>query len=261
MPGLTAIIITRDEARHIGAALASVDWADERIVIDSHSADETVALARAAGARVDVRDWPGYGAQRNHAASLAAHDWILALDADERVTPELAAEIRAMLRATPVAAGYRIPRVTHYLGRWIRSTDWYPDWQLRLYDRTRASWNLRPVHESVEVQGPVAKLRGELQHFAYRDLAHHLDTINRYTTLAAGHLRSQGRRAGPARATGHAAAAFLRNYLLRGGLRDGAAGFVVSAMNAYYVWLKFVKLWALDRGDEAEAPGRGEGPR
>nr|MCU0256366.1 glycosyltransferase family 2 protein [Vicinamibacterales bacterium] len=162
MPGLTAIIITRDEARHIGAALASVSWADERIVVDSHSVDDTVALARAAGARVDVRDWPGYGAQRNHAAGLAAHDWILAIDADERVTPDLAREIAGLLRGTPAAAGYRIPRVTRYLDRWVRSTDWYPDWQLRLYDRTRAAWNTRPVHESVEVRGPVARLHGEL---------------------------------------------------------------------------------------------------
>ncbi|MCU0256667.1 MAG: glycosyltransferase family 2 protein, partial [Vicinamibacterales bacterium] len=186
--------------------------------------------------------------QRNHAAGLAAHDWILAIDADERVTPELAREITGLLRGTPAAAGYRIPRVTRYLDRWVRSTDWYPDWQLRLYDRTRAAWNTRPVHESVEVRGPVARLCGELQHHAYRDLSHHLDTINRYTTLAAGHLFGQGRRSGPLRATLHATAAFLRNYLLRRGITDGSTGLVVSTMNAYYVWLKFVKLWALQHG-------------
>lgn len=258
MPGLTAIIITRDEARHIGAALASVAWADERIVVDSQSQDDTVALATAAGARVDVRDWPGYGAQRNHAAGLAAHDWILALDADERVTPELAEEVKALLQGAPAAAGYRIPRVTRYLNRWIRSTDWYPDWQLRLYDRTRAAWNTRPVHESVDCRGPVGRLRGELQHYAYRDIAHHLDTINRYTTLAAGHLAAEGRRSSPARATAHAVAAFLRNYLLRRGVTDGAAGFVVSGMNAYYVWTKLVKLWAL-RHEGPMPPGPAPG--
>lgn len=248
MAGLTAIIITRDEARHIGEALASVAFADERIVVDSRSADDTVALARAAGARVDVRDWPGYGAQRNHAASLAAHDWILALDADERVTPALAREIAELLRGTPAAAGYRVPRVTRYLDRWVRSTDWFPDWQLRLYDRRQASWNTRPVHESVEVRGPVARLAGEIQHHAYRDLDHHLDTINRYTTLAAGYMFQHGRRTGPVRATAHAALAFLRNYVLRRGFTDGSVGLVVSAMNAYYVWLKLVKLWALQHG-------------
>ena len=165
-------------------------------------------------------------------------------DPHQRVA-ELGAEIRTLLASGPACAGYRVPRLSRYLGAWVRSTDWYPDWQLRFYDRTRASWNTRPVHESVDCRGPVARLRGELQHHAYRDIAHHLDTINRYTTLAAGQLAAEGRRSGPARATAHAAAAFLRNYLLRRGVTDGAAGFVVSGMNAYYVWLKLVKLWAL----------------
>lgn len=256
MPRLTAILITRDEATHIAEALASVAWADERIVVDSRSTDDTVALARAAGAHVEVREWPGYGPQRNHAASLAAHDWILALDADERVTPELAAEIQALLRDTPSAVAYRIPRVTRYLGRWLRTTDWYPDWQLRLYDRRRAAWNLRPVHESVAADGPVGRLRGEIQHLAYRDLSHHVDTINRYTTLAAARLFDEGRRSGPVRAAAHALLAFLRNYVLRRGALDGAAGFVVSAMNAYYVWLKLVKLWAFQRGEEGPSDPR-----
>ena len=132
---LTVTVITRNEAAHIVAALQSVAWADEIVVVDSHSTDDTVALARAHATRVEVRDWPGYGAQKNYAAELAANDWILSIDADERVTPELAAEIRERLAGDPPARGYRIPRVTHYLGRWIRSTDWYPDYQLRLYDR------------------------------------------------------------------------------------------------------------------------------
>lgn len=253
MPGLTVIVITRNEARHITAALDSVAWADERIVVDSHSGDDTVALAQAAGARVDVRDWPGYGAQRNHAAALAAHDWILALDADERVTPALAEEIRQLLSGTPAAVGYRIPRVTRYLGRWIRSTDWYPDWQLRLYDRRHARWNDLPVHESVVTEGAVGRVRGEFEHYAYRDLSHHLDTINRYTTLAAARLALQGRRGGPLAAGVHAGFAFLRNYVLRHGFTDGAPGLVVSMMNAYYVWLKLLKAWELQRGG-------GEGP-
>jgi glycosyltransferase involved in cell wall biosynthesis len=249
VPGLTAIVITKNEAAHITAALQSVAWADERIVVDSRSGDETVALARGAGARVEVRDWPGYGAQRNHAGALAAHDWILAIDADERVSAPLAEEIRRLLRGTPADVGYRIPRVTRYLGRWIRSTDWYPDWQLRLYDRRHARWNDWPVHESVEADGRVGRLTAELEHHAYRDLAHHLDTINRYTTLAATRLVSLGRRAGPVSATGHAAFAFLRNYVLRHGFTDGAPGLIVSAMNAYYVWLKLLKAWELQRAD------------
>ncbi len=129
---LTVTVITRDEAANIAAALRSVSWADEIIVVDSHSTDATASIARELATRVEVREWPGYGAQKNYAASIASHDWILSLDADERVTPELADEIRQLLQKGPAECGYRIPRVTWYLGRWIRSTDWYPDYHLRL---------------------------------------------------------------------------------------------------------------------------------
>jgi glycosyltransferase involved in cell wall biosynthesis len=252
VPAVSVIIITRDEARHIRAALDSVAWADERIVVDSGSTDDTVALAREAGARVEVREWPGYGAQRNHAASLARNDWILALDADERVTPALAVEIRQLLASEPGMPGFRIPRVTRYLNRWIRTTDWYPDWQLRLYDRRRAHWSLDLVHESVRADGTCGRLQGELEHFAYRDVAHHVATINQYTSLAARRLAAERRRSSPAGAAFHALAAFSRNYVLRRGFTDGAAGFVVSVANSYYVWLKLVKLWEITRGPGAE---------
>lgn len=262
MPDLSVILITRDEAQHIRAALDSVAWADERIVIDSGSTDGTVALAREAGARVEVREWPGYGAQRNYAAAQARNDWILALDADERVTPALASEIQQLLSSAPETPGFRIPRVTRYLGRWLRTTDWYPDWQLRLYDRRRARWSLDLVHESVRVDGAYGHLRGELEHHAYRDIAHHVATINRYTSLAARRLAAEGRRSSPPGAALHALAAFARNYVMRRGFADGAVGFVVSVANSYYVWLKLVKLWELNRGPGAEGgPGdAGDGP-
>ena len=195
-----------------------------------------------------MREWPGYSAQKNHAAELAANDWILSLDADERVTPELGAEIRAHPRGEPAARGYRMPRVTYYLGRWIRSTDWYPDYQLRLYDRRVGRWNGRRVHESVELQGPDARpglCDHELQHYAYRDISHHLATIDRYTTLAAEQWLAEGRRTNAFEAVVHARLAFLRNYILRGGIRDGAAGLLVSTLNSYYVFLKLAKLWEL----------------
>src|SRR6202030_4030816 len=146
------------------------------------STDDTVAIARQHTDRVIVREWPGYAAQKNYAASVASHDWILSLDADERVTPELAAEIKSTLAGPPPCRGYRMPRVTSHLGRSIPTTDWYPDDQVRLCDRGAAEWAGRHVHESVSVHGPVGPLRGELQHFAYRDIADHLDTIDRYTT-------------------------------------------------------------------------------
>jgi len=239
---VTATVITFNEAANIEAALASLSWADEIIVVDSESTDRTAEIARQFTAKVIVRPWPGYVAQKNFAAEQASHDWIFSLDADERVTPELAAEIKTTLAREPSAEGYRVPRVTFHLGRWMRSTDWYPDYQLRLYDRRRARWTGKYVHESVKADGPVEYLRSELQHFAYRDHAHHLETMDRYTTLAAKQMFEEGRRAGFFHLLVHPPAAFFRNYVLRGGFRDGKAGWKVSAMNARYVRLKFAKL-------------------
>jgi (heptosyl)LPS beta-1,4-glucosyltransferase len=240
---LTVTVITRNESSNIAASLESVAWADEIIVVDSHSTDDTVAIARRMASRVEVRDWPGYGAQKNYAATIASNDWILSIDADERVTSELATEIRGAISSGSSAAGYRIPRVAYYLGRWIRSTDWYPDYQLRLYDRRRAAWNERRVHESVVVNGPLGLLRHELEHFPYKSIAHHIQTIDRYTTLAAEDWLAGGRRANALQAVVHAKLAFLRNYVLKRGFRDGSAGLIVSALNSYYVFLKFAKLW------------------
>ena len=245
MPPLSVTIITKNEASNIAAALQSVAWADEMIVVDAESTDDTVAIARGYATRVLVRPWNGYGDQKNFAADLAQHDWILSIDADERVTPELAAEIGRTLSSHSPTHGFQVPRVTFHLGRWIRSTDWYPDYQLRLYDRRHARWNNRQVHESVTVDGQVGRLHGELQHFAYRDLSHHLKTIDRYTSLAARQMHEQGRRAGMIDLLFHPPFAFLRNYVLRRGIRDGLAGLIISLLNSYYVMLKFAKLWEL----------------
>jgi glycosyltransferase involved in cell wall biosynthesis len=241
VPKVTATLVTRNEASNIGAALASVAWADEVVVVDAESTDDTVRIAEAAGARIDVRSWPGYSAQKNYAASIAAHDWILSLDADERVTPSLAGEITALLATEPQRRGYRIPRLSHYLGRWIRGTDWYPDYQLRLYDRRAGRWNGRIVHESVSLDGEPGVLRHDIQHFPYRNISDHLATIDRYTTLAAEQMRAEGKVPSLAGVVVHPPLAFLRNYVLRGGFRSGGAGFIVSALNSYYVFLKMAK--------------------
>jgi glycosyltransferase involved in cell wall biosynthesis len=254
VPKLTVTVITKSEAANIEACLRSVAWADEIIVVDSGSDDGTPDIARAAGARVIVRDWPGYSAQKNFAACEAGHDWILSVDADERVPSELAEEIRSILAGEPAVAGYRVPRVTWHLGRWIRTTDWYPDYQLRLYDRRRARWKLKRVHESVEADGPVGQLRRDLQHYAYRDIAHHHRTMDRYTTLAADEMFAEGRRVGVTDLVFHPWAAFLRNYLLKGGLKDGLPGFIISTMNAYYVFLKFAKLWEKGHSADPQRP-------
>jgi len=251
VPKLSVTVITRNEAADIAAALDSVAWADEIVVVDSHSTDDTVAIARARARQGIVRDWPGYAAQKNFAASVASHDWILSLDADERVTPELGKEIRALLAASPSCQAYRVPRVTWHLGRWIRSTDWYPDHQLRLYDRRAAKWTGQYVHEAVTVDGAIGTLKGELLHYAYRDVTDHLETIDRYTTLAARQMYENGRRVDALALAAHGPLAFLRNYVARGGFRDGSVGLIVSSMNAYYVFLKYAKLWELQRTGNA----------
>jgi glycosyltransferase involved in cell wall biosynthesis len=244
---LTVTVITRNESSNIAACLESVAWADEIIIVDAQSTDDTVAIARRMATRVEVCDWPGYGAQKNLAASLASNDWVLSLDADERVSGELAHEIRGVLGGEPAAAGYRMPRVSYYLGRWLRSTDWYPDFQLRLYDRRKGSWNERKVHESVVLSGTTGVLRRELLHYPYRNISHHVQTIDRYTTLAAEDWLAAGRRTTALQVVLHTEFAFLRNYVLKGGFRDGSAGLIVSMLNSYYVFLKFAKLWEEQR--------------
>jgi glycosyltransferase involved in cell wall biosynthesis len=258
VPKLSVTVITHNEAANIAAALESVAWADEIVVVDSESTDDTAAIARRFTDRVIVRPWPGYPAQKNFAASVAQHDWILSLDADERVTPALADEIRRTLATTPPYSGFRIPRATRHLGRWIRTTDWYPDDQLRLYDRRVGQWTGQYVHESVSSTSPVGRLAAELQHYPYRNIADHLETIDRYTTLAARQMHENGRRAGLVQIAGHPPLAFFRNYILRGGFRDGIPGLIISSLNAYYVLLKFAKLWHLRQGGDGH-PARDSG--
>jgi glycosyltransferase involved in cell wall biosynthesis len=244
---ISAVLITLNEESRLAAALESVRFCDEVLVVDANSTDRTREIAAAAGARVEVRAWDGFTAQRNYAVAAARHDWVLAVDADERVTPALRAEIEALRAAGFDAAGYRIPRVAFYLGRWIRGTDWYPDPQLRLFDRRRGKWTGGLVHESVHVDGPVGRLRQDLEHHTYDDVADHMATIDRYTTLWARQAHAAGRRAGPLDGLVASRWAFVRNYFLRGGFLLGEAGLTVSTFNAYYVYAKMAKLRELAR--------------
>ena len=248
MPSVTATVITKNESDAIADALKSLSWADEIIVVDAESTDDTVAIARQFTDRVYVRPWNGYVDQKNHAASLATHDWVFSLDADERVSEALSTEIRALLQTEPSVRGYRMPRVSFYLGRWMRTTDMYPDYQLRLYDRRAAKWEGAHVHESVKVgTGLVGYLKCELQHYPYTDLSEHLIRMDRYTTLAARQMFEKGKRATRLELLFHPPIAFARNYILKGGFRDGKPGLIISLVNSYYVMLKFAKLWELQR--------------
>jgi len=247
MKPLTVTIITLNEAGHIGAAIDSAAFADEILVVDSGSTDGTQDIARAKGARILARAWTGYVDQKNFAAEQASHDWIFSLDADERIPPALAEEIRGVLERESPFHGYRVPRVAFHLGKWIRTTDFYPDYQTRLYDRRFARWRGRYVHESVTVEGPPGRLKNDLQHYSFSDLRDQIKRINQYSTLAALQMYEEGRRTGPAEILLHPPAAFIRNYILRRGFLDGTAGLTISLMNSWSVGMKFMKLWELQR--------------
>jgi glycosyltransferase involved in cell wall biosynthesis len=249
---LTVTIITLNEAAHIGAAVDSAAFADELVVVDSGSSDGTTDIARARGARVLTRPWTGYVDQKNFAAEQARHDWIFSLDADERIPPALADEIKSLLAADPARHGYRVPRVAYHLGRWIRTTDFYPDYQLRLYDRRFARWRGRHVHESVNVDGAPGQLTHELEHYSFNDLRDQIARINDYSTLSARQMYEAGRRTGAMEILVHPPAAFLRNYVLRRGFLDGTAGLTISLINAWSVGLKFMKLWELQKTSKSQ---------
>ena len=251
---LTVTIITLNEAAHIDAAIDSASFADEILVVDSGSADGTIDIARSKGARVLTRAWTGYVDQKNFAADQASNDWIFSLDADERIPAALAEEIRSVLATDPPCHGYRAPRVTFHLGRWIRTTDFYPDYQTRLYDRRFARWEGRYVHESVTVDGSSGYLKNDLQHYSFSDLRDQIKRINHYSTLSAMQMYEEGRRTGPVEILLHPPAAFLRNYILRRGFLDGTAGLTISLMNAWSVGLKFMKLWELQRNPKSQIP-------
>ncbi len=245
---LSACIIAMDEEDRIGDCLASLAFCDEIVVVDSHSTDRTREVAGSFGARVIERDWPGHVAQKEFAIRAAQHDWVLCLDADERLSPELAGEITALRAAGfPDKAGWRFPRLSRYLGAWVRRGTWYPDHQLRLFDRRRGRWGGHNPHDRVELDGPLGTLKGDLLHDPYRDLAEHLETIDRYTTTMAQGMRDRGQRASFLDLVLRPPVRFLRFYVLKGGFLLGWRGIVLAYLAAHYVRLKYAKLLVLER--------------
>ncbi|MCL4234856.1 MAG: glycosyltransferase family 2 protein, partial [Deltaproteobacteria bacterium] len=227
--------------------LRAVPFADEIVVFDSGSTDRTVEIARACGARVEITDWPGHVRQKQRAVDAATHDWILALDADEVVSSELAASIRAALADPNPADAYELTRKVFYLGRWIEHCGWYPEWKIRLFDRRKARWGGYDPHDTVECSGRVARLDGDLHHYSYRDVTHHLTRINEYTSIMASELHARGKRSGVFAIIAHPAFTFWKKYVFQLGVLDGVPGFVVCVLAAYYVFLKYLKLWELGR--------------
>ncbi len=245
MPSLSVILITKNEAANIRDCLQSVSWADEIIVVDSGSTDETAGIARDMGAKVYVHpDWPGFGPQKNRALGYAGKDWIFSIDADERVTPELRAELeRAMREAS--ADGYYCPRLSQFCGTFVRHSGWYPDYVLRLFKRGAGRFSDSLVHESVLLTGGTGKLKNPLLHYSYLTVNDVERKVEHYSSAAAQQMFQAGKRASRLRATLSAGWAFARTYIVRLGLLDGSAGWNIARMNARTTYLKYRKLEAL----------------
>lgn len=252
-PPLSAVIITRNAARHLGACLESLAFADEVVVVDCGSTDGTQALAAERGARVVDKAWLGYGRQKQFAVEQARHDWVLCVDADERVSPELAASIAEAL-AAPVSTVYRMPRRNRFLERWLSHGEGYPDWSPRLFNRLHARWSEDLVHEKVLYAVTPGTLRGDLMHDSYEDMAIYLERQNRYTTLAARQLFEAGQRAGVLHLVLSPLVRFVKFYFFRLGFLDGLPGLLhisIGCMNSY---LKYAKLIEMHREVAMKGP-------
>ncbi|MDP2371733.1 glycosyltransferase family 2 protein [Rhodoferax sp.] len=248
MTQLSVIIITCNEQANILACLESVSFADEVIVLDSGSSDQTVALARAAGAAVHVtQDWPGFGPQKNRALALARHAWVLSLDADERVSPALATEIRSAMRSERCQA-FEIPRLTQFCGQWIHHCGWTPDRVLRLFRRGVARFSDDLVHERVIVDGlATARLNTPLLHFSYPTPTHYWRKLEQYSQAWAQQRASRGQHTSMGRAAAAGVVAFVRSYVFRLGFLDGAMGFAVCTMQAQAAFGKYFALYCLNQ--------------
>ena len=244
---VTAYTLTFNEARQIRAVLESVKWADEIILVDSFSIDGTVEIAREHSARVLSEKFCGFGKLRNLALDAATHDWVFSLDADERCTPELAAEIRREL-AAPRFDAYHIPRKSHFLGHWVRHSGWYPDYrQPQLFDRTKLRYNDELVHESYTLNGRLGYLREHVLQYPWDTMEIATAKLQRYSTLMAQRYADMNKRATLSRLIGSPVAMFLKVFVVQQGFRDGRYGLILASLYAYYTFLKYAKLWELQQ--------------
>ncbi|MBI3670368.1 MAG: glycosyltransferase family 2 protein [Acidobacteria bacterium] len=256
MNRLTVTLIACNEEPNLPRVLASVaGLADEIVLVDSGSTDRTCEVARQLGARVVYHPWSGFGEQRNFAAAQAPHDWVLALDADEELSPELRASLRVWKEQPPAAVAYEFARRASYLGRWIWHSGWYPDRKARLYRRDRARF-AGVAHDSLEADGHVARLEGDLLHHAFRTFAEHAAKVNSYSTTAAQEMYAEGRRRWRAAMLLAPPWALLQKFILRRGFLDGTRGWKIARMSARYTFLKYRKLGVLlSGGSLTETPG------
>jgi len=247
-PTLSVLVITRNEAHNLHDCLQSMHgWVDEIIVLDSQSTDATVAIAQQHGAKVaQPADWPGFGPQKNRALDLATCDWVFSIDADERVTPELAAEIIQALKTGNAQVAYKVPRLSSYCGKIIHHAGWQPDYVLRLFKRGTAQFSDDLVHERVVSDQKVVALDNHLLHYSYLNFSQVLSKVDAYSSASAKQAYARGKRSSVAGALGHGAWAFFRTYVIRRGFLDGAHGLALSISNAETSYYKYLKLWHME---------------
>lgn len=255
MATIGCVVITKNEEANIQECLGSLAWSDERIVVDAESGDRTADLARAAGARVTVRPWPGFGLQKNFGIDLTVGEWILIVDADERVPKPLQAEILARITAwkpgDPVA--YEIPRKNYFYGAWVRHAGVYPDYQIRLFRKGCAQYNDVPVHENLIVNGPIGRLSNALEHQTERRIADHFRKFGLYTTLAAREKSGSIQGVGIDDLLIRPLVVFVKTYALKQGFRDGVRGLIVSVFASMYTFVKYAKVWHMIQRTSGEA--------
>jgi glycosyltransferase involved in cell wall biosynthesis len=242
MPRISATIVACNEARNLARALRSLACADEIVLVDSGSTDQTPDIAASLGARVIHQPWLGYAAQKNIATGHAQYDWILSLDADEELDAVAQAAILSWKGSQPAADAYRFARRARYLGRWILHSGWYPDYKVRLFNRRKAGWQGKYVHESIVVNGRVATMPGEILHYTCDTLQEHLQRIELYTDLAAEEMRERGETLNFLQRWVDPLWVFIHTYFFRLGVLDGHQGFLIATMAARYVRRKYAKL-------------------
>jgi glycosyltransferase involved in cell wall biosynthesis len=242
MEKISVAIITKNEALNIRQCLESVQWADEVVVVDNGSTDDTREICQAFHARVFVEEWKGFSRQKNSAIGKTRNEWVLSLDADERITPPLGQEIQALLQGPPAADGYFIARKNYFSDRWVKHCGWYPDYNLRCFRKSKGSFQERTVHEKVEIQGKVGYLKQPLEHHTYDSLGDFIERMDRYSTLAAQEMDRENRRYRFIDLLFRPPFTFLQMYLLRSGFLEGYLGFQLSVFYAFYTFLKYSKL-------------------
>ncbi len=242
MRKISIVIITKNEEKNIRKCLESIKWADEIILIDSQSDDKTLEIAGEYGAKIYSPVWRGYGPAKQEGVKHSSYDWILSIDADEEVTAELTDEIKTVLSQDKIADGYLIPRKTNFMGRWINYSNWYPDFVLRLFDKTKGGFNSNVVHEAVEIEGKKQYLKNDLLHYSYPTLDEYFRKFNIYTRMGAEDLFAKGKKTTIFGICIKPTAAFIKHYFLKKGFLDGIEGFLISFLSAVAVMVKYAKL-------------------